>query len=690
MAGRVSCHGKAMRAFLALSLMGTAAAAHAEGLGGLWSFLGRSEPETTGSLKQPSLRSSDLQPVSSAELARIKKALAAYKSGDLGAGDATAQGIQDPVAATLVEWLAIRGAGQQMGFDRLAAFVERHPDWPTQGNLRRRAEEALVAEKRPAATVRAFFAKSKPVTPGGKLALADALRESGQAAQASELVRQAWTRDLFGRELEARFLASYGAALTKADHHRRAEAAVFTENFEAAQRAAALVGPDFVAVTRAAIAAGEKSERTGAAIAAIPPTLKTEPLAIYARVQHLRRSEKYQEAAEALSALPHAVEARDGDLWWVERRMLSRKLLDDGVATTALRVARDHAAESAAQKVDAEFLSGWIALRVLKDNAAAQHHFARAAQAATTPISTARATYWQARAAEASGMAAGSFYQRAASFSTTYYGQLARARLGLRDLPLQTGAQGSVAAVTRLASVRAVAMLYAAEEPESALPLIADLAQTLPDAGSLDALADIAAAYGDARAVLVVGKAATQRGFSLPQHAFPVFGIPKQALADSPIEKPFVYAITRQESAFDYRAVSSAGARGLMQLTPGTAKLQATKVGIGFDAARLHKPSYNVTLGASHLGDLVETWGGSYILAIASYNAGPGNVKKWIAAYGDPRNADVDPVDWVERIPFSETRNYVQRVLENLQVYRGRLGEPSAVLIDSDLKRGSR
>jgi soluble lytic murein transglycosylase len=209
----------------------------------------------------------------------------------------------------------------------------------------------------------------------------------------------------------------------------------------------------------------------------------------------------------------------------------------------------------------------------------------------------------------------------------------------------------------------------------------------MPDAGHLDALGDLAAEKKDARSLLALGKAAVQRGLPLDLHAYPTIGIPSFDPVGDRVEKAMVYAIARQESAFDPRAQSGVGARGLMQLMPATAKRTAQRFGLGFDVDRLiEDPVYNAKIGSAHLGELMDDWKGSYILTFASYNAGGGNVKKWIDAYGDPRRPGVDPIDWVERIPFSETRNYVQRVMENLQVYRHRLEERSAYLFEGDLR----
>jgi soluble lytic murein transglycosylase len=233
-------------------------------------------------------------------------------------------------------------------------------------------------------------------------------------------------------------------------------------------------------------------------------------------------------------------------------------------------------------------------------------------------------------------------------------------------------------------------LLYAAGLRDIALPLIIDLGKQDQNIAELDAIGDIAEANRDARALLALGKAATQRGLPLDEQAYPVVGIPAYETAGAGVEKAMVYAIARQESAFDPTAASGVGAKGLMQLMPATAQNTAKKIGVEFDAGRLGEASYNARLGAAHLGELMDNWKGSHILTFASYNAGPGNARKWIDAYGDPRSPNVDPVDWVERIPFSETRNYVQRVLENLVVYRKRLEQRSAGLTPADMQDGAR
>jgi soluble lytic murein transglycosylase len=325
-------------------------------------------------------------------------------------------------------------------------------------------------------------------------------------------------------------------------------------------------------------------------------------------------------------------------------------------------------------------------LRFLKDAEKSLPHFEKADTLSETPISVARTAYWRARALEQAGRSeeARRSFKRAAAYPIAYYGQMARTRLGLSDMVLRPSPSGRLEdriALEQQTPVRALRLLHALGLKEQALPLFADLAKHLKTEEQLEALGDLAQDLGDARAVLSVGKTGVQRGFALDRHAFPVFGIPLTSTSES-IDKALVFAIARQESAFDPRALSGAGARGLMQMMPDTARRTAQRFNVPFEVSRLTEDAaYNARLGAAHLNELSDDWAGSLILMAASYNAGGGNVRKWVEAYGDPRKASVDPIDWVERIPFSETRNYVQRVMENYQVYRHRLNPGRIVLL---------
>jgi len=342
-------------------------------------------------------------------------------------------------------------------------------------------------------------------------------------------------------------------------------------------------------------------------------------------------------------------------------------------------------------RAEHQFTAGWIALRFLNDPATALAHFAKVGPGNSNPITLARAGYWQGRAAEALGRRdeARAHYEAAARYSTAYYGQIARARLGHKDLVLRPPPEPTPDRA-RLEVARAIELLYAIDERDLIAGSLADLGERSSDAAGLAAIGEVAARQRDARAMVLLGKSALGRGLPLEHYAFPTFGIPDYQPIGPTTEPAVVYAIARQESTFNPRTVSSARAMGLMQVTPEAGRYVTKKFGATYDEKRLlSDQTYNVALGAAELGDLYADYRGSHIMTFAGYNAGRGRVKEWIAKYGDPRDPKVDPIDWVERIPFSETRNYVQRVLENLQVYRVRFGGGAKLLIEADLRRGA-
>jgi soluble lytic murein transglycosylase len=455
---------------------------------------------------------------------------------------------------------------------------------------------------------------------------------------------------------------------------------LYAEKSGAAWRAAALAGPDELALAQARIAAAS-GPLTPRAVAAVPPALQKDPGLLFARVQDARRANRAREAAGWLALAPTDPAALiDPDKWWTERRMVARELLDIGDLRQAFALCAAAAPSSVPAKVDAAFHVGWIALRFLGEAEEAAKRFDVAVAVAETPLSIARAGYWRGRAAEALGRSdeARRFYERAAAFPIAYYGQLAAERLGRGALVLRAPA-AVAASDTRAEATRVVAWLYAAGLDDLAKALAQAAAGQWTDEGQLAALADVVAAHGEAAANVAFGKIVTERGFALDASAFPLSGVPQFAPLAGSADLPSVYAVARQESEFARQAASGMGARGLMQVMPSTAQDAARRAGVPFSAARLiADPAFNVQLGAAYLGQMVADQRGSIPLALAAYNAGAGRVAQWIAAYGDPRAGKADLVDWIERIPFDETRDYVERVSENIGVYRARFAAAQA------------
>lgn len=619
----------------------------------------------------------------------LKQAIDAYRRGAVAEGDAIATSFDDPATRAMLEWAAIRFGGSFVSFNRINGFLQGYPNYPATVVFRRRAEAALISEKKSVTVIRSFFHAQRPITPVGRVALAIALKSEGQRDEALALIREVWRRDQFGQPLEAIVLNQFGDQLTATDHRLRTERYLFQEDNTAALRNATRVSPDYVLLAKARLASAQaKGTIAPSLIAAVPASLRNDVSFIFLQAQQARRANKFSEAAQLLAKVPRdPAQLGDGDEWWTERRLTARKLLDEGDAAKAYEVASGHGAESPAERIDAEWHAGWIALRYRDQPGLALAHFDEAAKSAETPISVSRVAYWQGRAAETIGLSerAQEAYERAAANPVAYYGQLARAKLGLADLPIRTA---EPAGLDHLPGHQGVKLLYQIGARDLAATMLVDLAQRLHTTTALEAAAAIAYRENDVRTLLTIGKTALQRGFPLDSAAFPTSGVPDFPVLGDPMERAIVHAIARQESAFDPNAVSHAGARGLMQMMPATARETARRANLPFDLPRLGSDAlYSAQMGAAHLNDLLREWRGSYVLTFAAYNAGSGNVRRWIEAYGDPRKPGVDAVDWVERISIYETRNYVQRVMENLQVYRQRLNQRTAYMIDYDLKR---
>jgi soluble lytic murein transglycosylase len=504
-------------------------------------------------------------------------------------------------------------------------------------------------------------------------------------------VREAWRKDGFSADVETQARVAFAGLISPADDKARMDARFDAEDDDGGLRAAHQLGSAAFAVARARAAVIDKSAKAGVLLDDVPAADRHDAGYMFSRIQWLRRNDKITEAAQWMLAAPHEPERLgDVDQWWVERRLIARKLLDLGEAKTAYEVASAAAAPvNDNYRADQHFTAGWIALRFLREPAAALAHFARIADGMTNPITLARSSYWQGRAAEALGrdQEARAYYETAARYPTAYYGQLARARLGIEAVTLRSLPEPS-AEHRYLEVVRALEILYAIDERDLAAIMAAELGEQARDVAALTTAAEITARHNDARATLLIGKAALGHGLPFEHYAFPDFGVPPYQQIGPQVERCVVYSIVRQESAFNPKVVSSANAIGLMQVTPAAGRDTARRFNVSFDQHRLSTDvAYNAQLGTAEIGNDIATWRGSYVLALVAYNAGPRRAREWIEQYGDPRNPKVDPVDWIERIPISETRNYVQRVIENMQVYRARLGD-NRLLIEADLHRG--
>jgi soluble lytic murein transglycosylase len=615
----------------------------------------------------------------------LRSGLDAVASGEIG----TARGIRDAIKEDAVEhrlltWAIASSGGADLSSAEIEAAIQELATWPGLDALRANMERALNREDAGPRAVLAAMDDRPPQTAEGVMILARARLAMGQVDAARMVLSPFWRTQKLNARDEQAILREFGGLIPVFDHRFRMERMLYDDRIASAERVAALADGRELARAFTAVA---RNERNAGELLDLVPEAQRSAAYIFARARHLRRTGKYEEAATAmLSAPTDASLLVDPDAWWIERRVLSREMLDLGDPETAYKLAAAHAAESPAQAADAEFHAGWYALRGMNDAEAGARHFTRIAEIAEGPISLSRAYYWLGRAAEAGGPGdAGAQYERAAAYGTAFYGQLAAAKLGretvLAEPPSPTEADRRTFEARD--AVKAIRRLDVAGHGYRSTDLYRALAQELTSVGELALLADMAERQGNYFLALRIGKWAAARGLDVGGLTHPVGAIPASADIASP-GKALAYAIARQESEFNAGARSGAGALGLLQLLPGTARDMARKAGLSYAQARLTSdPGYNATLGARYLDEQLGRFAGSYVLTFAGYNAGPRRAQEWVERYGDPRGKDIDTVvDWIERIPFHETRSYVQRVMENYQVYKMRLSGQMEIATD--------
>ena len=591
--------------------------------------------------------------------------------------DAAAKG-GNALATDYFRWLYYSQPGATPSFEEVAAFVEAHADWPRLDRVLRTAEEQLAKrEEADDRLVLDWFGRYPPVSVTGKIRLAEALLRQGDNDKGSTLLRESWVEGNFSRQDERMLLRRHRQLLTQDVHAQRLDRLLWDRRRSDALRLLPQVPNELRTLGMARIGLIESAGNVDSLIARVPEALRDDPGLAFERVRW-RRTKGFDDRAREILLEPRISELR-ADKWWRERRIQVRNALYDGELTDAYVVATLSDLEpGGADYAEAEWLAGWIALRFLNEPDLALDHFARLHAAVVYPVSISRAAYWAGRAAEAldDHELAAKWYQDAALFPLTYHGQLALERVGseprlrLPDEPKPTIAEAET--FPDLEMSRMSRILSDLGENRRIDPFVLKLDGQVQTAGERLLVAVLADSLGRQDLAVRVAKNAEQDGVYLPTRAYPVVDMPSTYVQD----RALLLAMSRQESAFDPEAISHAGARGLMQLMPATARRTAKSIKLRYSPDKLTSdPQYNATLGSAHLKELLDTFDGNYVLAVAAYNAGEGRVRRWLKQNGDPRKGEVDAVDWIELIPFTETRDYVQRVMGNLQVYRTRLAD---------------
>ncbi len=626
-------------------------------------------PATTAPTTHLSLAGAVMSPQQAKSFQTALNAVDSARWGDaMEAANATGQ----PVAAKYVQWMYLRDTNTDASFATIAAFIASNPGWPDAITLRRRAEEHLQLET-PLDQVARFYIKDQPITGDGGLRHLEALSGKLPAASFNAKLREYW----IGLELnpghEQGFMERYGTVLTPADHWTRVDRLLWQGNDSDARRIVPLLDAQHQYVAQARLALMAKAPDAETLVSQVPQALQNDPGLLFERARYLRRAGRDDEAQTLLASIKG--NGTNGDPWWIERGYQARELIGAGRYDAAYKIARDHGGVSGGAFAEGEWLAGWIALRFLKQPALALPHFQTLYAGVTMPISRARAAYWLGRTLDAQGKANEAIlkYRDAAQYGDTYYGQLAakqlgEARLNLPTDPAYTPAQRAAFENSEL--VVLARLFHQVDQDKRARPFLIRLTIDAADPAQRRLAGEMALDMGRADIAIQVSKRSVESGTLLNEASFPVPDIKGNLVAD----KALVLALSRQESQFDVAIVSPAGAMGLMQLMPDTGKRVAKALNLPYTQARLTSDaSYNATLGSQYLADMLDKFGGTPELAMAAYNAGPQRVSRWLDQFGDPRGTAIDMIDWVELIPFRETRNYVQRVMEGVSVYRQKL-----------------
>ncbi|MBT3373331.1 MAG: lytic transglycosylase domain-containing protein [Rhodospirillaceae bacterium] len=614
--------------------------------------------------------------------AHYRKAYRAAKKRNWPGAHRLARRAKDPLPAKALRWLNYRESGNRASFNEITDFLTTNPAWPSRQRLIRRAEEAMEKSRVSDRAALDWFTLHRPLSGPGQIRLAEAMLANGMQEDGMQWLRYAWINNVFARRQSKKLYRRYRKTFTMADHIARLDHLLWQGHRYSARRLYTVVPKDYRKLAEARESLMVRGPGVDSKIRAVPANLLSDGGLNYERVRWRRRKNLDKTAREILlKPRPHL--GPRPEKWWLERHIQARGALREGDAALAYRLAANHGqVPGRFSFAQAEWLAGWIALRFLNDGAQSLRHFAALYNNVRFPVSLARAAYWAGRAniALSRSIDATKWYRAAARYPSTYYGQLAIQALGPKAVWRMPREPSPRDAVMRKFNNREIVRLsrifLELGQEEHLRPFILHLTRSAVDADGRLLAARLGQALGQPSLAVHAAKLSLRAGTLLPRTGYPILS----KMPPMPVEAALAHAVARQESEFNPRAVSSASAMGLMQLLPRTARKVAKGLHLRYRQDRLFDGGYNMRLGAAYLGQLVKAYRGSYIMALAAYNAGPNRVSRWRRKNGDPRKDGVDPIDWVEAISISETRNYVQRVLENLQVYRWRLHPKGAKL----------
>jgi soluble lytic murein transglycosylase len=570
------------------------------------------------------------------------------------------------------QWSELRNPKRVFSFEKYARFIADHPDWPETYVLREAAERALSKGNVSDARIREFFGHFAPVSDDGKLAYIRALARGDEITLAMAKLREAWEAGAFSAAQQDFIMQHWRGSLSAKSHETRLDNLLWQGNLSRAERALTYVDINAMRIGRLRIRL-QRSDRGAEASALTLLNADNASGGLHFDLARFYRGRDRNQQAAQITARFLGSKAGREKMWWRERHILARHFLEKGEFKLAYAIAAAHGMKTPAELAEAEWLAGWISVTRLKDPRKAIDHFDTMFRNVKTPISVARAGYWAGIAAQQLGDndIARQWYEQAAVHPHVFYGQMAAYALGepqkyydafharSRKIPAPHDLREDLVSAARI-------FYKAGRSKERDLFLQAALNAAMKDGNAASIIA-VAAEMNSAKIKLLAAKAAYEQNVLVADALFPSLRVPIMGN----VENALTLGVVRQESQFDTHALSPAGARGLMQLMPATAKQTAREKGLPWQGTNaLEQPHYNMQLGQAYLEKMLRRYDYFVPLAAAAYNAGPRNVDKWLVTNGDPRANPESWVDWAERIPFYETRNYVQRVWESYSFYK--------------------
>ena len=586
-----------------------------------------------------------------------------------------AQKVQDKAIYTLVNWMYLIEPQSGASFNEYQTFIKNHKDWPRINRIKYLAEHKINFDNNSPSSIIEYFSNNPPLSGFGRLRLAEAFLENNQTDKARNLVKDGFKDAELSKQDLKYFSKIFKKFLTHQDYVLRADYFAYEAKYKDLKDTIEYLNPDYQKLYNARAALFTKRSADNL-ISQIPQSLKEDPGLIYDRIKWRRKKARFDDALTLMNQSASDSLMKNQYLA-KERLSVGRDKISDKEYKVAYDILKDHRLNEGADYAEIEWHLGWIALSFTNQTDAALSHFLKMNAAVTYPISKARAAYWIGRTYKKLGQAsqANSWFRTGSQYGTTFYGQLSHIELNERRFSINNNFKFDENKYEEFKKNNPQAKSVVVLKELNRTRYTKDILRHLGDPEQNRTFEEISMAGVLAQEIerldfaIQIAKNASYKNLNFLEISYPRIEVPKQVKSQKILDSSVILALIRQESEFDTSANSKVGAKGLMQIMPATARLLSKVTNTDFSREKLTKDKdYNLALGSYYISDLDDNFGSHY-LAFAAYNAGPHRVEKWIKTYGDPRRKQIDAIDFIELIPFHETRNYVQRVSENINVY---------------------